>query len=80
VKEDITQDYLTSDQAFVFSDEITIFHDKIVEAVLTIVDMQVYFLFKSTKSSIYKPFELTELSAIVMSPSNPMSAAFKLKD
>jgi hypothetical protein len=78
--DDITRDYLSSEQAFIFSDQITIFHEKIVEACLTIVDMKVYFMFKSTKSSIYKPFDLSELSAIVMSPSNPMSAAFRLKD
>ena len=31
-------------------------------------------------SILYTPFDLEELSAVIMSPSNPMSAAFKIKD
>ena len=38
-------------------------------------------MFKNNASSnLYTPFDLEELQAVVMSPSNPMSAAFKLKD
>lgn len=38
-------------------------------------------MFKNkTSSNLYTPFDLEELQAVVMSPSNPMSAAFKLKD
>ena len=33
-----------------------------------------------THANLYTPFDLEELSAVVMSPSNPMSAAFKMKD
>ena len=51
-----------------------------MEAILCFVDTKVYMIFKGNKTSIYWPFDLQELSAIVMSPSNPMSAAFKLKD
>ena len=56
--EDITQDYLTCDQSFIFSDEITIYHEKITEAVLVIVDTKVYLIFKANQTSIYKPFDL----------------------
>lgn len=35
---DITRDYLTADQCFIFSDEIVIYHHKIVEALLVIID------------------------------------------
>ena len=77
---DITTDYLTCDQVFIFSDEITIYHEKIQNAILAVIDTKVFLLFKESKSSIYRPFDLEELSAIVMSPSNPMSAAFKMKD
>ena len=37
-------------------------------------------MFKDSKKTIYTPFGLQELTALVMSPNNPMSAAFKLKD
>jgi hypothetical protein len=30
--------------------------------------------------TIYNPFKLDEIKALVMSPSNPMSAAFVMKD
>ena len=43
--DDIVQDYLTSDQSFVFSDAITIYQKKIIDATLVIVDQKVYFLF-----------------------------------
>lgn len=62
VKEDslldiITKDYLTSDQAFVFSDEFTLYMDtKIVESVIVMVDNFVYILFKDSKATILKPF------------------------
>jgi hypothetical protein len=77
---DITKDFLTSDQSFIFSDEIIIFDQKIVTATFVIVDQKVYILFKESLGSMYTPFNLDELAAIVMSPSNPMSAAFRMKD
>lgn len=78
---DITRDFLTSDQTFVFSDEVLLFFDsRIIECILVIVDTTIYVLYKDTYRNILSPFELEELSAIIMSPSNPMSAAFKLKD
>ena len=55
---DVTQNYLTCDQSFIFSDEITIFHEKITEAILCIIDTKVYVLFKSNKTSVYRPFDL----------------------
>ena len=45
---DVEQNYLASDQAFVFSDEITIYQKKIIESTLVIVDRKVYFLFKDS--------------------------------
>ena len=47
---------------------------------MVIVDCKVYLMYKDSKRTIYTPFDLTELTSLVMSPSNPMSAAFKLKD
>ena len=78
--DDIEKNYLTSDRVLVFSDEITIYQKKIIDATLVIVDCKVYLLYKDSKRTIYTPFDLTELTSLVMSPSNPMSAAFKLKD
>ena len=78
---DITRDFLSSDQTFVFSDEVTLYFDgKIIECILVIVDQTVYLLFKDTYRNIISPFNLIELAAVIMSPSNPMSAAFKMKD
>ena len=77
---DVTRDFLTSDQSFVFSDEMIIFDQKIHTSVLVIVDQRVYILFKDSLQNMYTPFDLEELAAVVMSPSNPMSAAFRLKD
>jgi len=57
-----------------------IFDQKIITCYLAIVDQRVYILFKDSMANVYTPFDLEELSAVVMSPSNPMSAAFKLKD
>ena len=45
-----------------------------------IVEQKVYILFKDTLGNMYTPFNLEELAAVVMSPSNPMSAAFRMKD
>ena len=80
VREDLTRDFLTSDQAFIFSDEMIIFDQRIITCVLAIVDQRVYILYKDTNGNLYTPFDLEELAAVVMSPSNPMSAAFRMKD
>lgn len=78
---DITRDFLSSDQSFIFSDEMTIYDQKIITCNLAIVDQRVYILFNDkAHSNLYTPFDLEELQAVVMSPSNPMSAAFKMKD
>ena len=37
-REDLTRDFLTSDQAFIFSDEMIIFDQRIITSVLAIVD------------------------------------------
>ena len=74
-----TRDFLTSDQCFIFSDELTIFDQKIMTCIFTIVDQKVYIMFKDSMINVYTPFDLEELGAIVMSPSNPMSAAFRMK-
>lgn len=36
-------------------------------------------MYKDTFVNMYTPFDLEELAAVVMSPSNPMSAAFRMK-
>ena len=77
---DITRDFLSSDQSFVFSDEMIIYDTGIVNAYLVIVDQRIYIMFKESLSNMYTPFDLEELAAVIMSPSNPMSAAFRLKD
>ena len=79
-REDLTRDFLTSDQAFIFSDEMIIFDQRIITSVLAIVDQKVYICYKDTLANLYTPFDLEELAAVVMSPSNPMSAAFRMKD
>jgi len=56
------------------------FDQKIITCNLAIVDQRVYIMFKDSNANLYTPFDLEDLSAVVMSPSNPMSAAFKLKD
>ena len=77
---EITRDLLTSDQSFVFSDELTIFDRKLVATLLVVLDQRVYILFKDSLNVVYTPFDLEEIAAVVMSPSNPMSAAFRMKD
>lgn len=77
---DMTRDLLTSDQTFVFSDEMIIFEAKILHTFLIVVDQRIYILYKESKMSAYAPFDLEEVAAVVMSPSNPMSAAFRMKD
>ena len=77
---EITRDFLSCDQSFIFSDELIIFDSKIIETIFAIVDQKVYILYKDTKMNVYTPFDLEELAAVVMSPSNPMSAAFRMKD
>jgi len=57
-----------------------IYESKILHTYLIVVDQRVYILYKESKSSAYAPFDLEEIAAIVMSPSNPMSAAFRMKD
>ena len=76
----MTKDVLTCDQTFVFSDEIILFDNRVIECILVIVDQRVYLMFKDTLRNVYTPFDLEELSAVIMSPSNPMSASFRLKD
>ena len=72
---------MSSDQSFIFTDEIILYDQKVITCNLAIVDQRVYIMFKNmTSSNLYTPFDLEELQAVVMSPSNPMSAAFKLKD
>lgn len=71
---------MSSDQCFIFSDEMIVFDQKIVTANFVVVDQKVYILFKESLGNMYTPFDLTELAAVVMSPSNPMSAAFRMKD
>lgn len=77
---DITCDFLSSDQSFIFSDEMFIFDQKIINCLLAVVDQRVYIMFKENMTNMYTPFDLEEIAAIVMSPSNPMSAAFRMKD
>jgi len=36
--------------------------------------------YKDSKATIFNPIKLSEIRAIVMSPSNPMHAAFEVKD
>ena len=74
-----TCDFLTSDQCFIFSDELIIFDKKIMTCLLAVVDQRVYIMYKDTYVNVYTPFDLEELAAVVMSPSNPMSAAFRMK-
>ena len=57
-----------------------IFESTILPTFLIIIDQRVYILYKESKSSAYAPFDLQEIAAVVMSPSNPMSAAFRMKD
>ena len=42
--------------------------------------MRVYILFKESLNNMYTPFDLEEIAAVIMSPSNPMSASFRMKD
>ena len=49
--QDITRDFLTSDQSFVFSDEMIIFDNRIIECTLAIIDQRVYILYKETKTA-----------------------------
>jgi len=71
---------LTSDQTFVFSDEMIIYESKILTTFFVIVEQKVYILYKESKMNAYPPFDIEEIAAVVMSPSNPMSAAFRMKD
>ncbi len=77
---DITRDFLSSDQSFVFSDEMIIYDTGILNSYFAIVDQRVYILFKESMKNMYTPFDLEEIAAVIMSPTNPMSAAFRLKD
>ena len=47
---------------------------------MVIVDSQIFLFYKESLVTIYNPFRLNEVAALVMSPSNPMSAAFLMKD
>ena len=77
---DITRDFLSSDQSFVFSDEMIIYDTGIVNSYFAIVDQRIYIMFKESMRNMYTPFDLEELAAVIMSPTNPMSAAFRFKD
>jgi len=37
-------------------------------------------MFKDSLRNMYTPFDLMDIAAVIMSPSNPMSAAFRMKD
>jgi len=50
-----------------------------MNCIIVIHNMFVYILYKESKASVYVPFSLEEVQAIVMSPSNPLSAAFHMK-
>ena len=77
----ITRDILTHDQSFIFSDEMIVYDDrKIVNTEFYIVDQRFYIVFKDSRNIVYTPFDIEEVAAVVMSPSNPMSAAFRMKD
>jgi len=73
-------DYLNSDQVRIFSDEISIYQSKVIASIMVIVDSQIFLFYKESMVTIYNPFKLNEIEALVMSPSNPMSAAFLMKD
>ena len=47
---------------------------------MVIINSQIYLFYKESMVTIYNPFKLDEIKALVMSPSNPMSAAFVMKD
>ena len=47
---------------------------------MVILDKMVYFVYKESKCLVLDPLKLGQISALVMSPSQPMSAAFKLND
>ena len=57
-----------------------IYESKILQTFLVIVEQRVYIIYKESKKNAYSPFDLEEIAAVVMSPSNPMSAAFRMKD
>jgi hypothetical protein len=63
-----------------FSDEVSIFQNKVIASAMVIVDSEIYFFYKESMVTIYNPFKLDEIKALIMSPSNPMSAAFVMKD
>jgi len=64
----------------IFSDEISIFQNKVIASVMVIVDSEIYLFYKESNVTIYNPFKLEEIRALILSPSNPMSAAFHMKD
>lgn len=63
-------DFLSSDQTFVFADEIVVYQGgKVADCLLAIVDEQVYIIYMESKGSIASPFDIHEVSHFVMSPS-----------
>ena len=69
IEEHITKNYLTSDQAFLFSDSFTLLQNNaIIEAAFVFIDDYVYILFADTQAILMRPFKIGEIISMIMSP------------
>lgn len=88
LEETVARDLLTCDEALIFADDVRVYQPpgpssgKAEHAcILVIYNGKVFLVYGESKLTIYSPFDLlSEVKALVMSPSNPLSAAFHLKN
>ena len=51
-----------------------------METVLVVLNNVVYLLYKDSKNTMYTPFKVKDIAAMIMSPTLHTAAAFKLRD
>jgi len=74
-------DFLQSNQVPIFTDNITLYRDgEMFKCHLCIIDVMVFVLYREKKTLAQTPFKIEDLEEMIMSPSQPTSSAFKLKD
>jgi hypothetical protein len=57
--QDLKCDFLNSDQARVFSDEICVLANQLVSSALILVDQHVLFFYRDASATLFNPFRLS---------------------
>lgn len=72
---------LDENNDLLFSDILYIYQEKkVIETLLTVLHNTVYLMYKDSKNTMYTPFKVKDIQAMIMSPTLHTAASFKLKN